>query len=122
MTRDARARPLWTAAEAAEATGGLATAPWSVTGVSIDTREIDTGDLFVALQGARDGHLFAADALAKGAGALLVSRRPDALPPDAPLLIVEDTMAALARLALTARRRAETCSRCLGRARRITLS
>ncbi|MEY8840961.1 UDP-N-acetylmuramoyl-tripeptide--D-alanyl-D-alanine ligase, partial [Cribrihabitans sp. XS_ASV171] len=49
---------LWTASEAAEATGGQATGEWQVGGVSIDTRTIAPGDLFVALKAARDGHDF----------------------------------------------------------------
>ncbi len=56
---------LWTAAEAAEATGGRATTDWAVNGVSIDTRTIEPGDLFVALKAERDGHDFVAQALEK---------------------------------------------------------
>ena len=40
---------LWTASEAAAATGGQAIGDWTVNGVSIDTRTLQTGDLFVAL-------------------------------------------------------------------------
>ena len=43
--------PLWTSTEAAAATGGQAPRPWSATGVSIDSRSIEAGDLFVALAG-----------------------------------------------------------------------
>ncbi len=43
--------PLWTAADAAAATGGLSIADWAATGVSIDTRTISPSDLFVALRG-----------------------------------------------------------------------
>ncbi|PJE35665.1 UDP-N-acetylmuramoyl-tripeptide--D-alanyl-D-alanine ligase, partial [Pseudooceanicola lipolyticus] len=67
---------LWTAAEAAAATGGRAQGDWAVTGVSIDTRTLARGDLFVALEAARDGHDFVAQALDKGAAAALVSHRP----------------------------------------------
>jgi UDP-N-acetylmuramoyl-tripeptide--D-alanyl-D-alanine ligase len=79
---------LWSAQEAAFATGGGAVGDWAVTGVSIDTRTLQTGDLFVALKAARDGHDFVADALAAGAGAALVSRVPDGVDDTAPLLIV----------------------------------
>ncbi|MEJ2019408.1 MAG: Mur ligase domain-containing protein, partial [Maritimibacter sp.] len=65
---------LWTAEEAAKATGGEARGNWAVDGVSIDTRTLESGDLFVALKDVRDGHDFVAQALAKGAGAALVSR------------------------------------------------
>ena len=68
--------PLWTSEEAARATGGTVTRAWSAQGVSIDTRTLSNGDLFVALSGGnRDGHAFVAGALAKGAAAALVSDR-----------------------------------------------
>ena len=59
---------LWSAQDAALATGGQAVGDWAVTGVSIDTRTLQSGDLFVALKAARDGHDFVANALAAGAG------------------------------------------------------
>ncbi|MDF1802729.1 UDP-N-acetylmuramoyl-tripeptide--D-alanyl-D-alanine ligase [Thalassovita sp.] len=96
---------LWTAAEAAAATGGQAVGEWAVDGVSIDTRTLQPGDLFVALKAARDGHDFVAQALAAGAGAALVSRVPDDVAPDAPLLIVPDVLAGLEDLARAARAR-----------------
>jgi UDP-N-acetylmuramoyl-tripeptide--D-alanyl-D-alanine ligase len=98
---------LWTAHEAAAATGGQVTADWTATGVSIDTRSLQKGDLFVALTDLRDGHDFVADALAKGAAAALVSRRPDNLPDDAPLLIVPDVLAGLVALGRAGRARAK---------------
>ena len=97
---------LWTAAEAAEATGGRARGDWAATGVSIDTRTLAPGDLFVALQAERDGHDFAAQALEKGAAAALVSRIPEGLE-DAPLLLVEDTLAALTALGAAGRARSD---------------
>ncbi|SFK51620.1 UDP-N-acetylmuramoyl-tripeptide--D-alanyl-D-alanine ligase [Shimia haliotis] len=96
---------LWTAAEAAEATGGRAVGNWAVDGVSIDTRTIDAGDLFVALKAARDGHEFVAQALEKGAGAALVSRVPEDVAQDAPLLIVDDVLAGLEALGRAGRAR-----------------
>lgn len=99
---------LWTAAEAADATavaGGHSQGSWSVTGVSIDTRTLEPGDLFVALTAARDGHDFVAQALKAGAGAALVSHIPDDVPADAPLLIVEDVLAGLEALGRAARAR-----------------
>src|ERR1700704_4648715 len=88
--------PLWSAEEAARATGGKTNRDWSAHGVSIDTRSIEPGDLFVALQGdSRDGHGFVAGALEKGAAAALVSRVPDGVAPGAPLLIVSDTQKGL---------------------------
>ncbi|MEP3634239.1 MAG: UDP-N-acetylmuramoyl-tripeptide--D-alanyl-D-alanine ligase [Shimia thalassica] len=98
---------LWTADEASKATGGRATSDWAVTGVSIDTRTLQPGDLFVALSAARDGHDFVAQALANGASAALVSRVPDDVAPDAPLLIVEDVLTALENLGRAARARTD---------------
>jgi UDP-N-acetylmuramoyl-tripeptide--D-alanyl-D-alanine ligase len=96
---------LWTAAEAAAATGGQTTAEWAARGVSIDTRTLQPGDLFVALKAARDGHEFVAAALAAGAAAALVSHRPEGVAPDAPLLIVPDVLRALEDLGRAARAR-----------------
>ena len=82
--------------EVSQLTGGrLAGADARVTGVSIDTRTLAPGDLFVALPGERaDGHRFAADALAQGAAGVLVSQAgPE------PAICVEDTAQALWRLA-----------------------
>ena len=78
---------LWTSKDAAEATGGQAVGDWQASGVSIDTRTLEPGDLFVALKDVRDGHDFVAQALEKGAAAALVSRRPEDVAEDAPLLI-----------------------------------
>ncbi len=99
--------PLWTATEAAAATGGKVFGDWSVTGVSIDTRTLQKGDLFVALKAARDGHDFVAQALEAGAGAALVSRIPEGLPEGAPLLLVEDVQTGLEALGRAARARTD---------------
>ena len=98
---------LWTSAEAALATGGQATSDWVANGVSIDTRTIRQGDLFVALSAARDGHEFVAQALEKGAAAALVSRIPDGMDETAPLLIVSDVLAGLEDLGRAARTRSD---------------
>lgn len=95
--------PLWTAAELIEATGGALSHPFVADGVSIDTRTLAPGDLFVALLGdGRDGHGFVPDALARGAAGAMVHR--DVLPA-APVLRVEDTLAGLSRLGGFARAR-----------------
>ena len=96
---------LWTSSEAAAATRGRSTADWVAHGVSIDTRTIQPGDLFVALSAARDGHDFVAQALEKGASAALVSRIPEGLTEAAPLLIVADVQTALEALGRAARAR-----------------
>ena len=97
---------LWTAQEAAIATGSASRGAWSAKGVSIDTRTLETGDLFVALKGEmRDGHEFVSAALAKSASAALVSRVPEGVAQDAPLLIVRDTQEGLEALGRAARAR-----------------
>jgi len=96
---------LWTSTDAAVATGGRATADWVANGISIDTRTIRAGDLFVALKDVRDGHDFVAQALEKGAAAALVSRIPEGVAPDAPLLVVPDVLPALEALGRAARAR-----------------
>jgi UDP-N-acetylmuramoyl-tripeptide--D-alanyl-D-alanine ligase len=69
----------------------------SFNGVSIDTRSIQPGALFIALRGVRDGHEFTREAAARGAGAAIVERgRTD---PALPCFEVEDTLAALGALA-----------------------
>lgn len=98
---------LWTSETAAQATGGNARGEWTCDGVSIDTRTLAEGDLFVALKDVRDGHEFVAQALEKGAGAALVSHVPDGVADDAPLLIVDDVLEALEQLGAAARARTD---------------
>ena len=99
---------LWTSDDAAQATGGTATHPFDATGVSIDSRSVGKGDLFVALHGPRfDGHEFAQSAVAGGAAGAMIARRPADASPDAPFLVVNDTMAALQNLGVAARARTQ---------------
>ncbi len=101
------AEPLWTSDEIARATGGeLAGVPFAACGVSIDTRSIEAGDLFVALGGVRDGHGFVDLALGKGAAGTLASR---AVAGSA--VMVGDTLAALEKLGVAARARAPQAKR-----------
>ncbi|MFL5254831.1 MAG: UDP-N-acetylmuramoyl-tripeptide--D-alanyl-D-alanine ligase [Rhodopila sp.] len=96
-------RPLWTSQELVEATGGTLSKAFDAAGVSIDTRTLERGDLFVALLGeGRDGHAFVADALARGAAGAMVHANP---PPGAAVLRVDDTLAGLTRLGGFARLR-----------------
>ncbi|MEL6551757.1 MAG: UDP-N-acetylmuramoyl-tripeptide--D-alanyl-D-alanine ligase [Pseudomonadota bacterium] len=94
---------LWTSADAAAATGG-STGDWEATGVSIDTRTLAPGDLFIALKAARDGHDFVGEALEKGASAALVSRIPDGVDP-VRCLLVDDVQAGLEALGRAGRAR-----------------
>ena len=99
---------LWTSDDAARATGGDAHPAWTASGVSINTRTLQPGDLFIALQGPNaDGHDYVANAFEKGASAAAVCHRPPVLDPDAPLLVVEDTMKALEDLGREGRNRAD---------------
>ena len=62
-------------------------------GANNDTRKLQEGQLFVALQGVRDGHDFIPAALEKGAAAVVTATKPDA---DIPYVLVEDDRIALA--------------------------
>lgn len=97
---------LWNEAEATIATRGTASGTFEATGVSIDSRTVEPGDLFIALKGPNfDGHAFIAKAFAAGACAAIVSERPEGLPGTVPLLLVKDTMTALWDLGRAARAR-----------------
>lgn len=99
---------LWSAEEAVQATGGRTTCDWQATGVSIDSRSVEPGDLFIALKGPTfDGHDFAGKAIKAGAAASMVHRRADGVDESMPLLIVDDTFAALWRLGTAARARSQ---------------
>ena len=98
---------LWSSRDAAAATGGRATAVFSATGVSIDSRTIQKGDLFVALKGPNhDGHDHVASALASGAAAAMVAHTSANVAADASLLVVADTQRGLEDLGRAARARA----------------
>jgi len=100
--RDALGLALWTSDEIAATTRGVASGAFQCAGVEIDSRDVRSGDLFVALRGeATDGHRFLDKALANGAAAALVSE-----PIDWPHVLVADTGVALAALAAAARDRA----------------
>ncbi len=82
---------MWSADDLGAATMGAARTPFGATGVSIDTRTLQPGDVFVALAGENgDGHAHVAEALAKGAaGAVVQHDLPGAT------LLVHDTLHAL---------------------------
>jgi UDP-N-acetylmuramoyl-tripeptide--D-alanyl-D-alanine ligase len=131
MTPQPPMTPLWSTRDLVEATGGAMASDLAATGVSIDTRTLVPGDLFVALRGDNgDGHEFVIDALAKGAAGAMVHRDvPGELTAElttdpttdsttdsttdvtlggaiaARLLWVDDTLAALTRLGAYARAR-----------------
>ena len=94
-----------TLAEIAAAVGGRLSGDGTVTvtgAVTVDSRDVGPGDLFVALPGERvDGHDFLAAAAAAGAAAALTTRPDDALP----CVVVDDGVAALGLLAAAVHRR-----------------
>jgi UDP-N-acetylmuramoyl-tripeptide--D-alanyl-D-alanine ligase len=97
--------PLWTSAEIEAATGGRASASFEVTGVTFDSREVQPGDLFVAMPGTvHDGHKFVAGAFAAGAAGAIVSQ-----PADGPHVLVEETARALEALGRASRERSKAC-------------
>ncbi len=107
---------LWTAYEAAAATGGVLCAKggdperweaeeWNAGGIAIDSRALKPGEIFVALQDVRDGHDYVGNAFAAGASAALVARAPQNAPEGKPFLVVRDTLEGLQDLARAARLR-----------------
>ena len=101
--------PLWTSADVIAATGGEAIGgTWTASGVSIDSRTLEKGDLFVAIAGENsDGHAYVEGALKRGAAAALVSHASEAMRAAGPLVLVPDTLAALNALGRAARRRTQ---------------
>ncbi|MDE2629559.1 MAG: UDP-N-acetylmuramoyl-tripeptide--D-alanyl-D-alanine ligase, partial [Alphaproteobacteria bacterium] len=95
---------LWTSSDAEGATLGKASRPFVATGLSINTRTLKEGDLYVAIKGEkRDGHDFVGAAFEAGACAALVARRPESV--GGALLAVANTQRALEDLACAARAR-----------------
>ncbi len=92
---------MWTADDLGAATGGATRTPFDAVGVSIDTRTLQPGELFVALLGEHgDGHAHVAEALARGAAGVMVQRdMPGAT------LLVHDTLEGLWALGRHARAR-----------------
>jgi UDP-N-acetylmuramoyl-tripeptide--D-alanyl-D-alanine ligase len=95
---------LWTLEEIQKIIQGQIPGDIAVTGISIDTRTLQPGDLFVALVGTTDGTQYVDDAIAKGAVAAIASKQYNGKHIDK-VLIVDDTLAALHALAAAARAR-----------------
>src|SRR4051812_13127434 len=92
--------PLWTWQAATAATAGSVSQGWQARGVSIDSRNVALGDLFIALKGPNfDGHDYVAGALDKGAAVAMVTHRPENVADNADLIVVDDTMDGLSALA-----------------------
>ncbi len=99
--------PYYSLNDILSATGGTGVATiGEAAGVSIDTRTLAPGNLYVALRGERlDGHAFLAEAFAKGAALALVDTVVESVPADRQI-VVADTLGALQDLARFARSRA----------------
>lgn len=96
--------PIWTSEELSKATSGKAYRTFVGYGVSIDSRTVKAGDIFVAIIGENtDGHDYVKDALAKGAVAAVVSRDIPDIPDSSKLFFVTNTGEALEDMARYAR-------------------
>jgi UDP-N-acetylmuramoyl-tripeptide--D-alanyl-D-alanine ligase len=96
----------WTLARVASALGGGPCDDRPIRAICTDTRAIERGDLFVALKGEQyDAHDFLAQAVEKGAVAVVVHDAKRAAGLGVPVYVVDDTLHALGRLG-QARRRA----------------
>ncbi|MEM7428296.1 MAG: UDP-N-acetylmuramoylalanyl-D-glutamyl-2,6-diaminopimelate--D-alanyl-D-alanine ligase [Pseudomonadota bacterium] len=100
---------LWTVEELAAATGGTVEGKigYALTGVSIDTRTLQPGDIYVAIKGdVHDGHKFTVNAFDAGAALAVVSRPDDAMRARGPLLVVpDDPLVAMEAMGRAARAR-----------------
>ena len=102
--------PFWTLDRVAEALASVAVTPLprgsaGFSAVNTDTRTVAAGNLFVALKGERfDAHEFLADAVKKGASALVVSDAKAAATLGVPAFVVSDTTVALGLLGRYRRR------------------
>lgn len=101
---------LWTTSDLMAAMNGrpMGNLPEGITGISIDSRSIDTGEAFFAIKGDRvDGHDYAGIAVANGASLLVVSeaKLPALGRVTAPMIVVDDVLDAMVRLGCAARDR-----------------
>lgn len=100
---DAAGLALWTSEEIAHATGGRASAPFAVSGVEIDSREVAEGDLFFALKGeTSDGHRYLEGAFGRGSSGAVVEHACFG-----PHVLVANTSTALEDLGKAARNRVD---------------
>ncbi|AYD00871.1 UDP-N-acetylmuramoylalanyl-D-glutamyl-2,6-diaminopimelate--D-alanyl-D-alanine ligase [Neorhizobium sp. NCHU2750] len=101
---------LWTSEEMTAVMGGrpVGALPEGITGISIDSRSIGEGEAFFAIKGDRvDGHDYAGIAVANGASLIVISegKLPALGRLTVPMIVVEDVLVALGRLAVASRER-----------------
>ncbi|MCH9753495.1 MAG: UDP-N-acetylmuramoyl-tripeptide--D-alanyl-D-alanine ligase [Alphaproteobacteria bacterium] len=97
---------LWDNASVLEATGGKVYGEWSANGIAIDSRNVKSGDIFVAIKGEKfDGHDFVLDVL-EVASAVMVERIPEGCSIEKHnIILVKDVLEALRKLAEFHRKR-----------------
>ena len=103
---------LWLADDMVRAMEGrpVGSLPKGVSGLSIDSRSVGSGEAFFAIRGDRfDGHDFTSAAIANGASLLVVSEEklPALGAVGVPMIVVDDVLAALGRLGVAARARSD---------------
>jgi UDP-N-acetylmuramoyl-tripeptide--D-alanyl-D-alanine ligase len=103
---------LWTSDALIAAMDGrpIGSMPEGIVGISIDSRSLQPGDAFFAIKGeAMDGHDFATAAIKAGAGVLVVAegKLPSLGRLTAPMIVVDDVLAALEKLGVAARARSQ---------------
>lgn len=112
MTAHSDSNTIWTSAEIAKAVNGTANGSWKATGISIDSRTVKAGDLFIAIRGdATDGHKYVEAALKNGAVAAIVDQDIATVPQEK-LVKVADTFKAMQDLGISAR--ARTAAKIIG--------
>lgn len=104
--------PVWSSADIAKAVNVPVNGAWVAKGVTIDSRDVQKGDLFIAIHGDKqDGHMYAKAAFDKGAAAVMVDHLIEGIPAENQV-VVSDTFAALQTLGQAARMR--TAARIVG--------
>jgi UDP-N-acetylmuramoyl-tripeptide--D-alanyl-D-alanine ligase len=99
--------PLWTSQELEAVLNTEIKARWNSYGVSIDSRSLEKGDLFLALSGENfDGHAYVKTALDSGAAGAVVSKKVDGVDPGK-LISVKDVKEALITLGKAGRARVD---------------
>lgn len=103
---------LWTGAELKQAISGevIGELPDTLSGVSIDSRTVKPGEIFFCIKGEKfDGHDFAAKAVELGAGLVIIdkSHKTQLEKLSRPMIVVDDVLEALDKLACAARKRSK---------------
>ncbi len=97
-----RETPRWTLTELAAELDAVATSEAIVTGISLNTKHLEQGDLYAALQGANShGAAFAGVARDLGASAVLTDSEGSAIVDELPMIVVDDPRRVLAKLSST---------------------